>query len=268
MRLAIPSLALILLSTALPAIAEDLTIVSKVTRDGGPAENSTSYIGSDHLRLSQPDGNEVIFDLKAGQMSVLDGKKKTYYVVTKQDMDALAAKVQEQMNSPEVKQAQEQMKNLPPDVQKRMEGMMGGMFTVDAQKTGTTRTIAGYKCDDWKVTIGQLSTSEQCLTNELKFPPQVWEMYKSYADSMKSMMSAFGPMAKGMDAMQEQFKKMKGFPLVNNTTTNVMGRKCVGTSEVTAVKQGPIAASAWDIPSGYTKVDNPMMKSMGRRGKS
>jgi hypothetical protein len=267
MRLTTASLASIVLSTALSVTADDLTIVSKVTHDGGSPQTGTSYISSDHVRISQPDGNEAIFDPKGGQMIVMDGKKKTYYVVTKKDMDAQAAMIQEQMNSPEMKKAQEQMKNLPPDARKKMESAMGEMFAVDVKKTGTSRTIAGYKCENWNVTIGQFSKSEQCLTNELKFPVQAWDMYRGYADSMKSMMTAFGPMARSMTTMQEQMKKLKGFPLANTTTTSVMGHRSVSSSEVTSIKHGAIPASAWEIPAGYKKVDNPMTKAMARRGK-
>ena len=266
MRLTIASLASIVLSTALSAIADDLTIVSKVTHDGGSPQIMTNYISSDHVRMSQPDGNEAIFDLKGGQMIMMDGKKKTYYVVTRKDMDAMAAMMQERLNSPEVKKAQEQMKNLPPDAQKTMESAMAGMFAVDVKKTGTSRTIAGYKCENWNVTIGQFSKSEECFTNDLKFPVQAWDMYRSYADSMKSMMGALGPMARSMTTRQEQLKKLKGFPLAKTTTTSVMGRRSVSTSEVTSIKQGSIPASAWEIPADYAKVDNPMMKAMARRG--
>ena len=65
--------------------------------------------------------------------------------------------------------------------------------------------------------------------------------------------------------MQEQFKKMKGFPLATTTRSDVMGHKSVTVTEVTAVKYGPIPASAFAIPAGFTKVDNPMMKAMGKR---
>jgi hypothetical protein len=160
------------------------------------------------------------------------------------------------------------MKNLPPDAQKAMESSMAGMFAVDVKKSGTSRTIAGYKCENWNVKVGQFSDSEQCFTNELKFPVQVWEIYRRYTDSLKNMMSAFGPMAKNMATMQEQLKKLKGFPLANTTTTSVMGRGSVSTSEVTSIKKGSIPASAWEIPAGYAKVDNPMMKAMGRRTKN
>lgn len=264
MRITIFSLALVVASAA---GAEDLTIISKVTHDGGPAETATSYIASDHFRISQPDGSDAIFDLKSGDMTLLNAKKKTYSVITQKEIDDMAAMRNEQMDSPEMKEAQEQMKNLPPEMQKRMEAVMGGMFKVDAQKTGTRRTIAGLPCDDWTVTIGQMSTSEQCLTTELKMPAQAWDKYKKYADTMKSMMAAFGPMARSLASMKEQFAKMKGYPLANTTTTNIMGRKSVSTSEVTALKYGPVPSSAWVIPAGYKQVESPMKQAMTKRGR-
>jgi hypothetical protein len=67
--------------------------------------------------------------------------------------------------------------------------------------------------------------------------------------------------------MFEDLKKMKGFPLAKTTTVDVMGHKSVTTSEVTEIKRSAISASAWEIPAGYTKVDNPMLKSLDRSGK-
>jgi hypothetical protein len=265
MRFLIRSLAVLLLSTVLPSYAQNLTIVSKVTRDGGPPETKISYISSDHVRISQGDGKESIVDFKTGQMTTLDAKKKTYYVITRADIDAFAAKMNEQMNSPEAKKGQEAMKNLPPEQQKKMDSAAEGMFTFDVQKTGTTRKIAGYKCENWKVTMGQFSRSEECLTSELKFPAQAWDMYRGFADNMKSVMAAMGPMAKSAGKMQEQFKQMKGYPLANTTTTEIMGHKSVIASEVTEVKHDPIPGSAWEVPSGYTKIDNPMLKALQTR---
>ena len=46
-----------------------------------------------------------------------------------------------------------------------------------------------------------------------------------------------------------------------------MGRRSVVTTEVTTIKYGAIPASAFEIPAGYSKVDNPMMKSLDRMGK-
>ncbi|PYQ48590.1 MAG: hypothetical protein DMF59_15575, partial [Acidobacteria bacterium] len=247
----------------LNAAAQSVTIVSKVTRDDGPPSTTTSYISEDHARWSGGEG-EVIIDAKTGQMITLDNKKKTYYITTRKDVDDLAAKMKEHMNSPEMKRAQEAMKNLPPDQRKQMEAAMGSMFTFDVQKLGNSRKIAGYNCDEWSVTMGQMSKTVECVSTEVKFPPLAWNVYKSFTDSMKSLTTAMGPMAANMEKMQEQFKKMKGFPLASKTTVNVMGRKSVTSSEVTEIKHSPIPASAWDVPAGYTKIDNPMTKAFSR----
>ena len=98
-----------LLGAALPAAADDLTIVSKLTRDGGEPATATSYLSSDHARMVQPDGGEAIIDLKTGQITVIDGRKKEYFVVTRQDMDQMKARMQQTMNSPEMQKAQEQI---------------------------------------------------------------------------------------------------------------------------------------------------------------
>ena len=58
------------------------------------------------------------------------------------------------MNNPQMKEAQERMKNLPPDVQKKMHAAMGGLVgAVTVQKAGTTRKVAGYTCEDWTIAL-------------------------------------------------------------------------------------------------------------------
>jgi len=252
---------------AAPALADDLTIVSKVTRDGATAGTSTSYISSDHARISQPEGNDAIIDLKSGQMTVVDGKKKEYFVITRQDMEQLRTKVQQTMNSPEMQKAQEQMKNLPPDIQKRMQAAMGGVgvASFEVKKTGATRTVAGYSCEEWAMTMGQLSKTLECVSNDVPIPAQAWESYREFSDSMKGMMASMGALGKGIGDVQAKLKEVRGFPLYVTTSTNVMGHSATTTSEVVEIKKGSIASSVWDVPAGYKQVDNPMVKGMAGR---
>ncbi len=266
MRFAIPA-ALALAALALPAAAEDLTLVAKVTRNGAPQATATSYISADKIRTAQGDGQESILDLKTGQMTVIDGRAKTYFVITLDDLAQMKARLEQQMNSPEMKRAQDQMKNLPPDIQKRMEAAMGGAASFTVQKTGATRKIAGYTCETWTITMGQFSKTEECLTNDLALPPQTWTAFRDFADSMRSATAAMGPMAKGIADMQQKMKAMTGFPLATSVTTSVIGHTTSSATEVTEVRKGPIPASAWEIPAGYKKIDSPMMKGMapGRR---
>ena len=255
------SLAVLALAFAASAAAEDLTIVAKVTRDGGAPATATSYLSSDHVRLVMGDGNEMISDLKTGDVTMIDHKKRQYFVVTRQDMDQVKARMQQAMDSPEMKRAQEQMKSLPPDVQKKMQAAMGGLSaSVSVQKAGTTRKIAGYSCENWTVAFGTISKSEECLTTELPLPAPVWQSYQDFTTRMRGMTAAMGPMGKMVTELQEKTRDMKGFPLSKTTTASFMGRSTTSTVEVTDVKKGPVPASAWDVPSGYAKVANPLLK--------
>ena len=109
MRFSTHSLAVLTLALAGPAAADDLTILSKVTRGEEPLTTATSYLTSDHVRVIQGEGREMIADLKTGDVTMVDGRKKQYFVVTRQDMDQLKARIQQQANSPEMQRAQEQM---------------------------------------------------------------------------------------------------------------------------------------------------------------
>jgi len=142
-----------------------------------------------------------------------------------------------------------------------MQAAMGGLVSsMIVQKTGATRKIAGYTCENWTVTLGQISKTEQCLTTELPLPVQAWDAYRDFANSMMGMMSAMGPLAKGLAEMQEKMKDMKGYPLAVTTTTTMMSRPTITTTEVVEIKRGPVPASAWQVPAAYTKMENPMAK--------
>ena len=247
-----------LLFTAGPALAsDDLTIVSKHTHDGKPAGTSTSYLASDHVRMAREEGNETIVDLKTGVMTTLDGKKKTYYTVTKEDMEQFATKWKERMNDPETKKAMEMMSSMSDSV----------ATSVDVKKTGAMRKVAGYGCEEWTITMGTLSTTKECVTGELQYPVRAWDAYKDFAESMKGMMSGFGPGAKSAAELAEKLKAMKGFPVATSMAVDVMGHKTTMETEVIEVRKGSIPSSAWEVPPGYTKVENPMLKAFEGHGR-
>jgi uncharacterized protein DUF4412 len=261
----------LLVLVAVPAAAQDLTIVSKTTRDGGAPTTVTGYLTSDRVRIADPAGMEFIMDLKSAQTTVLDAKKKEYFVVTRQDMEQLRAKVSAQMNSPEMKRAQEQMqqqmKNAPPELRKQMQAAMGAAMggmaaSVNVARTGTTRKIAGYTCENWAITMGELTKTEQCVSTDLPIPIVTWNAYQDYAESMRSLTAAAGPMGKGIADMAEKLKQIKGFPLAVTTTTNIMGRTSSHSSEVVEVRKGAVPASAFEIPAGYKKIENPMLQGL------
>ncbi len=237
--------------------ADDLTVISKVTTNGQPSGTETSYISSDHIRTSGAQGTDMIIDLKSAVMTNIDDKNKTYFTVTKQDMDRMSAKMAERMNDPKMKQAMAMM-----------HGMSAAMSTsAEVKKTGVTRKVAGYACEEWMITMGSMMTIKECVTSDLKYPVQSWEALAEFSESMRKSMSGFGPSAKAGADFAEKMKSIKGFPVATATIVDAGVAKTSMTSEVSDVRRTPIAAATWDVPAGFTKVDNPMMKSLQEHGR-
>ena len=256
MRTSTLTLTALLFAAGTAAASDDLTIVSKHTLNGKPGGNSTSYLTSDHVRMGQDEGHDMIIDLKTGVSTTLDHTKKTYYTTTKQDMEQFAAKMQERMNDPEMKKGMEMMA-------KMTEGMAG---SVEVKKTGESRKVAGFRCEEWAITMNQYTTMKECVTGDLQYPARSFEAYREYSESMKKMMSGFGAMAKSGAELAEKMKAMKGYPVATSMKMDVMGQKTSTESEVIEVRRGSIPASTWEIPAGYTKIDNPMLKAFDDKG--
>lgn len=249
-------LAGLVLLAALPAGAEDLTIVSQRSRGDHPPSAETMYLTSARMRISSPDGNDSIIDYATGNITMINDKKKEYFVMTPADMEAAAAKMKEMQAK-----MQESMKNMPPALREKMAGAMGGMDQAVKVEKGTGgRTVAGYACENWIVTIGSFSRQESCVTSQIQFPAAAFDGMKAMAERMRGVGGAMGA---GMSGLWEKFKEMKGFPLATTATTTVMGHQETTKSEVTEVKKGPVPDSAFQVPAGYKKVESPMAK-LGR----
>ena len=243
-------------SASFSCAAEDMTVVSNVTTNGKPGGIETNYISADHIRHSQPQGTDVIIDLKAGTMTNINEKKKTYFVMTKQDMEAMQAKMAERMNDPKMKQAMAMMQGLGSSV----------ASSTEVKKTGVTRKVAGYACEEWLINMGGMMTMTECVTNDLKYPAQSWAAMADFNESMRKTMSGFGPSAKAGADYAEKMKSIKGFPVATSSTVDAGVMKMTTTSEVTDVRHDPIPASTWQVPAGFTQVENPMLKSMRESG--
>jgi len=256
MKLELLALTILAAGTASVAcMADDLTVVSNVTTNGKPGGTQTSYISSDHIRHSESTGNDVIIDLKNGVMTNIDGKKKTYYVVTKQDMEAVQAAMAARMNDPKMKQAMAMM-----------QGMSSSMASsTEVKKTGITRKVAGYACEEWLITMGGMMSMTECVTNDFKYPVQSWAALADFQESMRKSMS-FGPSAKSGADYAEKMKSIKGFPVASTTTVDAGVMKTTTATEVTDVSRTPIPPSTWDVPAGFTRVENPMLKSLRQHG--
>src|SRR5579872_575173 len=215
--------------------AEDLTVISSVTTNGKPGGIETNYMSGDHIRHSLSEGTDVIIDLKTGTMTNINEKKKNYFVMTKQDMEAMQAKMAERMNDPKMKQAMAMMQGLGSSM----------ASSTEVKKTGVSRKVAGYACEEWLISMGGMMTMTECVTNDLKYPAQSWAAMADFNESMRKTMGGIGPSAKAGADYAEKMKSIKGFPVATSSTVDAGVMKMTTSSEVTEVRRDAIPASAW-----------------------
>ena len=219
---------------ALPLYAEDLTVVSKVTV-GDKSSTSTQYMTSTKSRTN--DGqNDSIIDFPTGKMTFIDHKAKTYWETTLEEMAAY-------------------MDRLYRDVKGNpmMEKMFGGSDEVTVERGKNSRKIAGYDCDEYILSMGRSFEIEVCAAKGLQPPPQYYEGRKlSYA--------SMGPMGQRFSKMFDEMKKIKGYPIAMDMDADMGMARIQTSSEATEVKKGPIPASTFDVPAGYSKKPSPFKR--------
>jgi hypothetical protein len=118
------------------ASAEDLTLVYKTTGTQG-ATTATSYYSTEKLRTG--DGlNDTIIEYGPGKIVAIDHKKKEYSEITLAELEATLKQAAAKME-----ELSKQFANMPPEVKKKMEQMMGGGAESLTVTNGASRQVAG-----------------------------------------------------------------------------------------------------------------------------
>lgn len=230
---------------AASAGAADLTIVYKASGMGGERASTHVYTAQ-KARFSDGD-TDTIVDFASGTVTTLNHKKKEISEITFDAIEKAVAQASAQM--------EQAMAGMPAALRGRMMGDAGKEVTV---VKGETRTIAGVSCTQYTIGIGDNMQTTVCSAASLA-PPFDPAQFSRLA---RVTMPAF-PGASGFAQIADKMREIKGFQIATSTTMNLMGRKMQTTMEATEIKQGPVAAGAFDVPSGYKKVASPFEK-MGR----
>jgi hypothetical protein len=241
-RMFYSALAVACLAAPASASAEDLTIVSKTTVGAAAPITTTTYVTADKIRTSSGD-TDTIIDVTGGRIWVLTPGKKEYYEFTRDELATAMANAEPQLSGPAL------------DILAKM----GGAKQIEAklEQVGAARKVAGYDCTPYVVTMADNMRYEVCAAPSIAMPP-------AYLDAMKAPFAVMGPMAKRFDKTFEEMKKVKGFPLATNFSVNLMMIKQDVKSEATEVKKGPVPATVFAVPAGYTKKDSPFKALTGK----
>ena len=238
-------LAVLLLCACLSALATDLTLTMTGTGKGHEGEQ-TQYWSSKFMRTNQSATQiDSMVDFEQGVSYTINHKKKLIQRISWDDLEA------------SMEAMAEKMKNLPPFAQKMLGG--GGDATVRVEDQGS-ESILGRKCKKWKITMGSMII-ESSNDPSLK-PPMPAVAYKRFL-KLKNTMGQMGGNAAGMLKLGEELAKVQGIALRTHTVLPMVGDL---SSVATAIKEGPIPASTFDLPEGYQIEDagKKMRESMAK----
>ncbi|MFZ5516092.1 MAG: DUF4412 domain-containing protein [Candidatus Zhuqueibacterota bacterium] len=190
----------------------------------------------------------IIFRFDKEVMWTVDTKKKTYTEMTFAQMEAMKNSMASSM--------QEQMKNMSDEQKQMMEKMMGKKFKsmmtgdpadleIQVTKTGKSKTLLGYSCDEVLLKLNEEPMMEMWITNKFRMGQEYLDLYKK----MGFMKGEY----------TDEVKKIQGIPLASKTTIDAgMGKMEVSTT-VTKIVEQSVPNSEFDLPAGLKKTEHPGM---------
>jgi hypothetical protein len=197
--------------------------------------------------LMQQDQSNVLVDLASGTFTFMDPVKKQYWTMTKEDMEAMAKAMSAKMA--------EMQKD--PRAAAMMQNMMGTLGTAKLEAGTQTKTIAGYSCSQYTLTMGETMKMVYWTTTALQPPFSAEQLFNAETGMLRA-----NPMFSRMSSLFDEMKKMKGVPLATSTTMSMGPMQIENSSEASEVKTSAIPASTFDIPKDFKKVDSPMSKML------
>jgi hypothetical protein len=226
------------LLVARPALA-DITVVGHYTFVNGDTATRSSYFTSRRIRVSTPDGREVIFDSKGSRITLIDHQRRVYWDGPLARADSVVDVTDGTRWDFMLTNATEELKA---EWAQAMEFPAESIRVDDGFKT---RQIAGYPCDRWTVHAGSYMTLERWTAAALAVEP--------YDETTEDVVLAavLDPVARAIMSMFWETQEATGLCLAASMTYRAPTQRGSFRWEAVKVIGAGIPASAWSVPQGY-----------------
>lgn len=239
--------------SALAALSGDLTITFK---NGGKHNEGLShqYMTADRHRTNH-EGTKIdtMIDLQKGMLYTIKHKDKKVEFMSFEDLEKIAEAM-----SAQLAELQEQMGQ--GGMGAMMAKLMGDPNNFAVEQVGT-ETVAGRKCTKYHMVLMKMDMTLSTDPN-LKMPmnPANFARFTKFTNLLRYAASPAGA------KMAAEMAKIKGFTLKSVTQVPMLGEM---TSEAIEVKEGPVPASVFALPEGYTQEDTgkKMLEQTQKRGR-
>jgi hypothetical protein len=215
--------------------------------------------GEDDAVISVP-AMVLIYHQDPEKVTLLDVKKKTYWVVDQATRDRLTAGV-----AAAVEQLGPQIASLPAEQRQMVEQLMHGMKStpaataVEVRKTDRPENIDGHSCVTWEILSGGAVIGETCVTSwaAAGVPKGSLDVYGSLIHFLDPLAALVPNLSQDLGAAVRGLETIDGFPLRTRTLRN--GEVVMQTS-LAVVDRRPHQAALFAVPEGYTEESLPLAK--------
>jgi len=223
------------------AIAADLTLRQRTTTTSAGrtvASEETQYAHGDLLVIDGPDTRTLV-DVVAKTATIADKKKKSYFVMSFDDMRRQAEAVQSRAE------------RMPPDVRKMLDEMLGVGAKITLKPSGKHDTIAGYDAAEYILSGGPFHGS--IWTTDAIATPDGVHRWRELSASATASAGPARPLAHALSQVQ-------GTPLrIGMAATTGQGSFSTST-EVLEVSTKPVPSDVLAVPRGFTQVPTPPLE--------
>ncbi len=230
---------------AAAAFGQGMTWDSNIVSNGREMVTHTYYVPKKLKTVNDQEGDFNIIRLDQEKVYTVRAKEKTYSVMTFAEIEQMGKKMNAQME-----QLQKQMKDMPEEQRKMMEKMLGGKTPgaqkepkIEVIKTGEQKTINGFACRHYSVLRDGKEEISLWVTSDVKGFAAMKQDFMEQSRRMSAMTPG------GFKGIVEAMQKVDGFPIETE-----MGDMMKTT--VTKVDMKTVASSEFEVPAGFTRVEN------------
>jgi hypothetical protein len=254
-RVAASTAAAVLFATAVTLA--DSRIEFKITEGTGTAFQWIQ-IGQGKIRQDSDKNKSTILDPDAGVLTMIDHSKKTYTRLTRADIDQLAKTLDDVL-----KQMEQPMAGIPPQMQERMKALMGGaaMGAIEVVDTGKTGSVAGRSCRIFESKAMGRLVAENCLADASAIELPASDRATVLAAIAWGKEAAEKLLKGPLSAVGSALPFRGGLVPLRSTTIASDGSR--STSEFTGVTNTPASAETFAVPAGYTEKKIELPKGRG-----
>lgn len=227
-----------------------IEMVDRDTQTGKITPSQKIYAQGGVGRMEDADGAITI--VRGDSMLQIDAAKKSYRVIDKKAMDAMAARMAEMR-----KQAEGRMAKMPPEQRAKMQQAFGDGtakdWKVETLDTGKSDRVEGRTCRVWQIKRQGVLDDELCLISYSELPGkgELQTLFRNMAALFDQMAKSMPQIGRGVGNEFRAQGKLDGFPIRTRSYTN--GKLDPEESLVKSWKEQAIPAAMFEPPAGYKR---------------